>query len=109
MNTPLQITFRHMDPSSALEDDIRHRVADLEAVFDRLVDCRVSIEAPHQHHRQGQLYKVLVDIGIPGDRIVVDRSPDDAASHADAYVAVRDAFLAARRMLEKHVGRRRSA
>jgi len=107
MQTPLQLTFHQLPPSPALEADVRSWVDDLATVCDRIVSCRVLIEAPHRHHHQGQLYRVRIEIGVPGARIVAGRSPDEDGAHADPYVAVRDAFRAARRQLEDHVERLR--
>ena len=107
MQTPLQITFHQLPPSPALEADVRARVDELATFFDRIVSCRVLIEAPHNHHHQGQLYRVRIELGVPGERIVVGRSPDEDGAHGDPYVAVRDAFRAARRQLEDHVRRLR--
>jgi hypothetical protein len=107
MQTPLQIVFHQMDPSPALEGNIRSWVADLETFFSRIVSCRVKVEAPHHHHHQGSRYKVLVDLGVPGAHIVIGRSPEENGAHEDAFVAVRDAFRAARRQLEDYVRRRR--
>lgn len=107
MQTPLQITFHQLPPSPALEADVRKWVDELETFFDRIVSCRVLIEAPHHHHHQGRLYRVRIEIGVPGEHIVVGRSPDEDHAHADPHVAVRDAFRAARRQLEDHVRRLR--
>ena len=106
MQTPLQITFRDFPPSPSLEERTREWVAELETFFDGIVSCRVSIEAPHRHHHQGRLYRVRVELGVPGERIVVGRSPDEHAAHADPYVALRDTFRATRRRLEDYVRRR---
>jgi hypothetical protein len=48
---------------------------------------------------------VRVTVAVPGPDIIVsdDHAPDDADD--DAYVAVRDAFRAARRQLVAHVRR----
>ena len=108
MQTPLQITFHQLPPSPALEADVRQRVDELATFFDRIVSCSVLIEAPHHHHHQGRLYRVRIEIGVPGEHIVVGRSPDEDGAHADPHVAVRDAFRAARRQLEEHVGRLRA-
>jgi hypothetical protein len=111
MQTPLRIVFRRMPPSPALEMRIRRLVKELESVSKSIVSCRVSVEAPHRHHHQGQLYRVGIEIAVPGGRIVVGRSPDEHGAHADAHVAARDAFraarrrLAARRPLESYVRR----
>lgn len=65
------------------------------------------IESPHKHHRKGNLYHLRIDVTVPGDEIVVKRSPDEQHSHEDPYVAVRDAFDSARRQLEDYARKRR--
>jgi ribosome-associated translation inhibitor RaiA len=105
MQTPLQITLRHAPPSPALEAHVREQVSELETCFDRIVSCRVSIEAPSRHHRHGGLYRVRVDVGVPGNHIVVGRPADEHATHADPYVAIREAFHAARRKLDDYLRR----
>ena len=107
METSLRIVFHQLPKSAALEADIRQRVDELEAVCDRIVSCRISVEAPHHHHQQGLLYRVCVDVGVPGHHVVVGGTPDHDHAHEDPYVAVRDAFLATKRRLEEHVRRSR--
>jgi ribosomal subunit interface protein len=102
----LQITFRNLDASPSVEERIRERARELEQFFDRIVSCRVVIEAP-KHRRHGDLYHVRVDLKIPGKEIVVKRDPPEHHAHEDIYVAVRDCFDAVRRQLEDHVRRRR--
>ncbi len=100
MQLPLQITFRHMDPSPAVEARIIERVAELERFFDRIVSCRILVESRHPRRRQGNLYRVRVDLKLPGREIVVGRDPALRHAHEDVYVALRDSFDAARRLLE---------
>jgi len=107
MQVPLQITFRHLDPSDAIEADIRERAQKLELFSDDITSCRVVVEAPHQHHHKGRIYTVTVDITVPGGEIVASRHPDKHHAHEDAYVAIRDAFNAAKRQLEDYVRQRR--
>jgi len=107
MQLPLQITFRDMPPSEALETAIREKAGKLEQFYDHIMGCRVVVEAPHQHHRKGKLYRVRIDLTVPGAELVVNRSPADHHAHEDAYVAVRDAFDAARRQLDGLVARQR--
>lgn len=107
MKLPLQITFRDLPPSDALEAAIREKAQKLEQFHDRIMGCRVMIEAPHQHRSKGKLYHVRIDITVPGDELVVNRAPAKHHSHSDAYVAIRDAFEAARRQLENYAARRR--
>ena len=107
MQIPLQITFRNMEHSDAVEAKIREKAAKLEKFAEHMTSCRVIIEAPHQHHHQGQLFNVKIDITLPGKEIIADRHPDQHHAHEDAYVAIRDAFDAARRQLEDYVRQRR--
>jgi hypothetical protein len=109
MQAPLQILFRDMEPSPALTDTVRASADKLEHHCARIVSCRVVIQAPHKHRHQGRVFNVMVDLAIPGREIVVGRHHADQQSHEDAHVAVRDAFLAAQRVLDDHLGRRRTA
>lgn len=102
----LQIAFRNIDASPAVEAKIRERARELERFFDRIVSCRVVIEAPDRR-RHGDLFHIRVDLNIPGKEIVVKRDPPAHHAHEDIYVAVRDCFDAVRRQLEDHVRRRR--
>ncbi|MDE2230271.1 MAG: HPF/RaiA family ribosome-associated protein [Alphaproteobacteria bacterium] len=102
MQLPIQITFRKMAPSPAVEAHIRERAADLERFFGRIMACRVVVEASTRRQRQGNIYHLRIDLTVPGREIVVRRDPPEHHAHEDILVAVRDAFDAARRQLEDH-------
>ena len=102
----LQITFRNIDASPSVEEKIRERARELERFHDRIVSCRVIIEAPNRR-RHGDLYHVRVDLKVPGKEIVVKRDPPEHHAHEDIYVAIRDCFDSLRRQLEDHVRRTR--
>ncbi len=107
MQIPLQITFRHMERSDALEAKIREKVKKLEQFAEHIMSCRVTIDLEHRHHHQGKLYGVKIDITLPETEIIADRHPDKRHAHEDVYVALRDAFNAARRQLEDYVRKQR--
>jgi ribosome-associated translation inhibitor RaiA len=109
MQLPLQITFRHMDPSPALEARIRQRAEELDHFFDRITSCHVVVECQDPRHRQGKLFAVRIDLTVPGGEIAVGRDSGANHAHENAHVAVRDAFDAARRRLEDHARDRRGA
>ena len=100
MQQPLQITFRDIPPSEFVEAAIREKAEKLDQFFDRIMSCRVMVESPHTHHHQGVLYHVRVDITVPGAELIASRSPDKNHAHEDVYVAIRDAFDAAKRQLQ---------
>jgi hypothetical protein len=103
METPVQITFRHMQPSPALEADIRRRVDGLQRRSGRVLDIRVTVEAPAPHHRKGGPYHVRVDLHQTRGALITSGTRDQAHAHEDPYVAVRDAFLALKRRLSEGV------
>lgn len=107
MQVPLEIRFHNMTPSPAIERAARERAAKLEQFADDIVSCRVTIEAPHKHHRQGKLFHVSVDVRLPGGEVVASRDPAAHHAHEDVYVALRDAFKAVRRRLQDYVRTRR--
>lgn len=109
MQSPLQIMFRHMDPSPALEARIRRRVDELDQFFGRITACRVVVERRHHRHAQGNLFEVRVDLVVPGFEVVAGSGSGVNHAHEDAHVAVRDAFDALRRRLEDHARVRRGA
>jgi ribosomal subunit interface protein len=107
MQMPLQISFLGMEPSPAIEARIREKAAKLERFSNRIVDCRVTVEAPHRHHRHGKLYNVRIDLSVPGQDVFVGRSGPLDHAHEDVYVAIRDAFNAAGRQLQDHARKAR--
>jgi len=102
MQIPLEISFRHMDSSAAVEANIREKAAKLERYFDRIIGCRVVVEAPHRRHNKGKLYTIGINISVPCKDLVVNHTGPKNHAHEDVYVAIRDAFNAAGRMVEDH-------
>lgn len=89
-------TFRDMPPSTGLQQAAERWVTRLEQVYDRIVDCQVTIERL-RHHLPGSPFQVRIALSIlPSANLTV------AQSSKDAYVAVADAFRAARKQLLDH-------
>ncbi|WP_417669643.1 HPF/RaiA family ribosome-associated protein [Roseibium sp.] len=103
MQVEPQVTFRGVEAAPHVETKIRERIAKLEEFHDRITACRVTVEAPHRSGQKGEIYKIGIDIQVPGGDIVVNREPGKNHAHEDVLVAIRDAFNAAQRQLEDHV------
>jgi ribosomal subunit interface protein len=103
----VELAFRNMDASPAVEDRVHARIAKLAQFHDHLMACRVVIESRHRHHHKGNLYHVRIDLTIPGGELVVNREPGEHQAHEDVYVAVRDAFDAMTRQLQDAVRKQR--
>jgi len=120
-----------MAPSMAIEADIRAKAAKLDRFYDKIMGCRVIVEAPHRHRHKGKRYHVRIDLTVPRGELVIKREPklvaetpsrvqkepdrklaetrepSKYAAHDDIYVAIRDAFDAARRRLQDYARRQR--
>ena len=108
MQLPIQITFRDMEPSDAVEANIRERATRLDRFYDHIMSCRVVVESPHAHHHKGRLFQVKIDVTVPDGELTVNHGHHHKDhSHEDVYVAIRDAFAALRRQLEDYVQKRR--
>ncbi|MDH5728703.1 MAG: HPF/RaiA family ribosome-associated protein [Gammaproteobacteria bacterium] len=103
MKLPLQITTRRLDLSKTAAAIIRSKAEKLERYYEDIMACRVMVETPHKHKQHGAMYNVRIDLTIPGAELVVRREP-----HQDIYIAIRDAFDAAKRQLLDNRARRRA-
>ncbi|HHP7243160.1 MAG TPA: HPF/RaiA family ribosome-associated protein [Elainellaceae cyanobacterium] len=100
MNVPLEISYRHVDKTEALESLIREKVDKLEDVCDHISSCRIAIEKPHEHPSSGTPYRVRIDLRVPpGHELAVDKSPDQGTQYEPLETLIREAFDAARRQL----------
>ena len=102
MDSNLMISFHNLPHSDAVEHDIRERVAKLEGLFDKIVSCRVVVEAPSKNAGGAAAFAVKIDINVPGNDIVVKPDPSP-----DMHSAVVAAFDAAKRRLKAHAEKRR--
>ena len=95
MDLPLQITARDIELTDAIKSEITEKAEKLDTFYDRIMRCRVVVECPKRHPNDGKLYKLSIIIKVPGAELAVKRE-----LNKDLYVAIRDAFDAARRKLE---------
>jgi ribosomal subunit interface protein len=109
MLSKVQVTFRGINHSDAVEAKILEKASRLDRFFQRITTCSVVVESPHNHHKKGKIYRVSVHVSVPGDELVVNREHPVDHSHENLYVAVRDAFDAMLRQLEHYADRRREA
>lgn len=93
MQKKLQIVFRGIDQSDAIESAIHKKVEKLERQHDRIISCRVVLDAPHNHHHKGKLFQVTINTATSDGDVSVS---DD---QEDIYVAIRDAFTTTGRQL----------
>jgi len=101
MAIPTEITFHELDISPSAEASIERWVARLEHVHDRILHVHATVGVPHRHGRRRE-FEVHLKLDISGAEIVTR-----LARHEDVYVAIADAFRAARRQLLDELESRR--
>lgn len=103
MNIPLQISTRKLSLSNVAVDIIKQKAKKLELFCDKIIACRIMVETPHRHKNHGALYNVSIDISIPGAELAVKKEANE-----DIFVAIRDAFEAARRQIIQYFNKRKA-
>jgi cold shock CspA family protein len=102
MQIPLEITFRDVVKTEALENLIRDRAKRLEKYNNNIIGCRVAVERPNATPNNVNPYRVRIDITVPpGHEIVVERKPGNKDPELDVRTVIRTAFDAARKQLQK--------
>ncbi len=121
MTTPVDITFRNLEPAPAVADEIRSRVTWLEHYHPDIQGCRVVLEVPHRHQRHGREICVAVDVTLPEDLLAIEyyhaagaglqtarrRRMPGGGEHRDEMEAIRETFRVVRRRVEDAARRRR--
>jgi ribosome-associated translation inhibitor RaiA len=96
-----------MERSPTVEAQVERWLDRLQRSFGRLLRCDAWIEQPHHHNRRGNTFRVRVELAVPGTTLVVSRDTGFDHSHKNVYVAISDAFRAARRQLRTHASLQR--
>ncbi len=105
MQVPLKIVLRNIEPQykEDIEAEVRECAGKLEKFYPGIISCRVAIEMPHQHHREGNLYKATVTLTVPQKQIVASREHALHQIHENYRIAIREAFDETSRQLEEYV------
>ena len=100
MKSSIEIVLRGIPQSAELERCIKDEARNLDRICDRVLTCRVVIQAFHRPKQKGATLAVGLAITLPGTEVVVNREHGD-----DVRTAVRDAFEAAGLQLADHMRR----
>ena len=103
MELPLTIATHDVTLTPPIEQLIQEKAAKLERFHSRIVGCRVTVEGPEGHHKNGGHYRIRIELSIPGNDIVVNHKDGETLP-----AAIREAFEAAQRQLDAREELRRS-
>ena len=103
----LKIRYHGLDQPDATDAKLHARAEKPDRLLARITACDVVVECTNHRHHKGRIYRVGIDLVVPGAELVVSRAPDEKHEHEDVYVAIRDSFDAAERLLQNHARRKR--
>lgn len=110
MKVPLEITYRNLDRTDAIDNLIKEKVAKLEHICSYINSCHIAVEKIHDRPRSGSPYRVRIDLTIPpGHELVAESNPAQAVQYEPLDVVVREAFDAARQRLVKLTQRQKES
>lgn len=103
MQRPLQISYKNLQISPALDALIRERAAALERLHSRIVGCRVVVEVPHRGADSAKVpIGVTVEVEVPNRGLVVAKDVQERhEAKGDHTAPLNAAFDAVERQLEK--------
>ena len=108
MTEAISIVFRDVPLSPTLEATIRRKAERLLRLHPGLTACRTTVQSVPTHHNTGHTFNIRIELHIPGAGLVVGKDHTPDGSHENPYVATRDAFRTAKRVLQEHIRKHRS-
>jgi len=96
---PCRITFHGFAPSEPPRIEVRAWLARLGTLTAPMTAGEVAIEALEQGRKERR-YRVRMELVLPAGTVLVGSDHPANVPHEDVYVAIRNAFRAARRELE---------
>lgn len=85
MQTPVEIAFRHYQPTDEVRAEIAAQARQLDHLGGRITSCRVVVSGPQNRHRNGDVFDVALRIAMPNHKdIIVDQCCDDAPEREHA-------------------------
>jgi ribosome-associated translation inhibitor RaiA len=108
MQSMINVTFRHIERSAALEARVRDVGERLRRYNAGMTRCHLTVEGGLEC-ADGGPYAVRIHLSVPGAQIHADSIQHNGAGHRDVYVALRDAYARARRQLQDLQRERKSS
>jgi len=101
MQAPPKISYHNLASSPAIENLVQRRIKALELRHDRLTGCEVTMEAPQKRKRHGRVFKVRLNLHLPGPDLSISKEVAQGSAQEDLILAVNRAFTAAEKQLKK--------
>lgn len=100
MQTDPIISYRNLDSSPAVQALIKKRISAVERINDRITGCEVILQAPQKRKLHGRIFKVRLNLHLPGPDLTISRTVAQGSAQDDLMLAVNRAFSAAEKQLK---------
>jgi cold shock CspA family protein len=106
MQVPMEVAFKGVQKSEALEQLIESRAARLDKVCPNIISCRITLEKAQETNA---IYSVRIIVRTPPEHeIVARRESPERGVHEDALqILVRETFDAVEKQLKQFAQKRR--
>ena len=102
MRVPVEITYRNVTKSDAIEKLIYEKVDKLNDFHDNIVSCRISIDQHKESKSSGNRYHVGIGVRVPpGKELVVRQKSAEEGSNEFLRTVITEAFKTITRQLKK--------
>ena len=102
MTTSFEVHFHGLERSEAIEAKVNERFRKLARHFPRMTECRVVLEAPSRNAAKAKLFRVKIEMSIPGHKpLIVTHDREGGSAQDDLLLAIRDGFEAAVRRVDE--------
>lgn len=102
MKTAVDVLYRDLDSSAALNEVITKKLEKLNRFSDQIMHSRVVLDTPHNHKHKGRQFRASIEIDIKGHPIAITQNNESI------HLAVRDAFNSAERKVKQITARKRT-
>lgn len=110
MKVGLEVTYRDVEKTAAIDSLIQEKIAKLERLCDYINSCHIAIEKAHDRPKSGSPYRVRIDLTLPpSHELVADSNPSDTNQHVELDTVIRDAFSKMERQLKQQTRLQREA
>ncbi|KTD72789.1 HPF/RaiA family ribosome-associated protein [Legionella tucsonensis] len=96
----VQIIFRSVSYSSAIECHIHKRYNKLKRIYRKISHCRVVIDREENHRNKGKIFSVIINMTLRGKEL------SSRKQNQNLYITLRDCFAAIEKLLEKQFKRK---
>lgn len=102
MQVPLELTYRDVEKTDALDSLVNEKVAKLERLSGGMLNsCHIAIEKIHDRPSSGSPYRVRIDMTMPpGHELVAESNPVENNQYVEVDTVIRDAFSKAERQVK---------